>query len=117
MIVWPAGVVDYLSNAFTPDRAAVWDGAIEAAGVQVKVQHDPTDGFADPDTMVARMDELGVATVLLPACDVGSHGREHPFDFEHVASRWEEVESLAARCGCGLKHGRKLNQENIVGKD
>jgi len=97
VIVWPAGVVDYLSNAFTPDRAAVWDGAIEAAGVQVKVQHDATDGFADPDAMVARMDELGVATVLLPACDVGSHGREHPFDFEHVASRWEEVESLAAR--------------------
>ena len=64
MIVWPAGVVDYLSNAFTPDRAAVWDGAIEAAGVQVKVQHDPTDGFADPDTMVARMSSISWIAVL-----------------------------------------------------
>jgi predicted TIM-barrel fold metal-dependent hydrolase len=91
------GVVDYLSNAFTPDRRAVWDGAIAASGVAVKVRRDETDSFAEPDEMVARMDELGVATLLLPTGDVGRHGTIDPFDFEHVACRWEEAEKLATR--------------------
>jgi predicted TIM-barrel fold metal-dependent hydrolase len=92
-----ARIVDTLCNAFTPDRAAVWDGAIAAAGSSVKVRRDPTDAFADPDEFVARLDELGVATVLLPAGDVGRHGTVDRFDFEHVAARWDEVEKLADR--------------------
>jgi predicted TIM-barrel fold metal-dependent hydrolase len=89
------GVVDYLVNAFTPDRRAVWDGALAATGVQVKVRRDDTDSFAEPEAMVERMDELGVDTVLLPTGDVGRHGATDPFDFEHIAARWEEVEGLA----------------------
>jgi predicted TIM-barrel fold metal-dependent hydrolase len=89
-------VVDYLVNAFTPDRQAVWDGAIAASGVQVKVRRDETDSFADPGTMVARMDELGVATLLIPTGDLGRHGRLDPFDFERIAARWDEVEALAS---------------------
>lgn len=91
------GVVDTLCNAFTPDRAAVWDGAIAASGSSVKVRRDPADAFADPDEFVARLDDLGVATVLLPTGDVGRHGTLDRFDFEHVAARWEEVEKLASR--------------------
>ena len=94
----PSGVVDYLSNAFTPDRRAVWEGAIAAAGIAVKVRGtDDIDGFASPEAMVERMDGLGVATILLPACDVGRHGRESPFEYDHVASRWDEVAALAER--------------------
>jgi len=92
-----AGIVDYLSNGFTPDRRAVWDGAIAATGVQVKVRRDDTDTFTDPEAMVDRMDELGVATLLLCTGDVGHHGQTDPFDFEHIAARWAETESLSTK--------------------
>lgn len=92
-----AGVIDTLCNAFTPDRSTVWDGAIAAAGSNVKVRRDPADSFADPDEFVARMDELGIATVLLPTGDIGRHGTHDRFDFEHVAARWEEAEKLVSR--------------------
>ena len=91
------GIVDYLCNAFTPDRRAVWGGAIAASGVAVKVRRDDTDSFAEPEAMVDRLDELGVQTLLLPTGDVGPHGAVDPFDFEHIAARWEEVDKLAAR--------------------
>ena len=92
-----AEIVDYLCNAFTPDRLAVWDGALAASGVQVKVRRIEGDSFAEPEEMIERMDELGIATVILPTGDVGRHGRLDAFDFEHVAARWEEVEKLAGR--------------------
>jgi predicted TIM-barrel fold metal-dependent hydrolase len=91
------GVVDYLCNGFTPDRRAVWDGALAATGVAVKVRRDDDDSFAEPEAMVERMDELGLATLLLPAGDVRDHGTLDPFDFEHIAVRWEEAEKLAGR--------------------
>jgi len=93
----PRGTVDTLCNAFTPDRQAVWDGAIAASGVQVKVRRDESDSFAGPGEMVDRLDALGVAAVLLPTGDVGPHGTLDRFDFEHVAARWEEVAALAGR--------------------
>ena len=91
------GVVDVLSNAFTPDRRPVWDGAIAATGVAVKVRRDERDSFAEPAAMVERLDELGVDTLLLPTGDVGRHGTLDPFDFEHIAARWAELESLVDR--------------------
>lgn len=90
-------IIDTLCNAFTPDRLAVWDGAIESAGTSVKVRRNPDDSFAEPDEFVARMDELGVATVVLPTGNVGRHGALDPYDFEHIAARWEEVEKFADR--------------------
>jgi predicted TIM-barrel fold metal-dependent hydrolase len=90
-------IVDSLCNAFTPDRRAVWDAAIEAAGTPLKVRVDDTDSFADPEAMVARMDELGIATLLLPTGDLDARHASDPFDFDRVASRWEETESLATR--------------------
>ena len=93
----PLRIVDTLCNAFTPDRLAVWDGALAATGTSVKVRRNPDDSFADPEEFVARMDELGIATVLLPTGDVGRHGTLDPYDFEHVAARWEEVEKLVSR--------------------
>jgi predicted TIM-barrel fold metal-dependent hydrolase len=92
-----AGVVDTLCNAFTPDRRRVWDGALETSGVQVKIRRDDGDSFAGPEAMVDRMDELGVATILLITSDLGTHGRLDPFDFEHVIARWEETEKLVSR--------------------
>jgi predicted TIM-barrel fold metal-dependent hydrolase len=90
-------IVDSLCNAFTPDRRAVWDDAIAAAGTSVTVRRDPEDSFAEPAALVARMDELAIRSVLVPTGDVGRHGRVDPLDFEHVAARWDEAEQLARR--------------------
>ena len=89
--------VDYLAKCFLPDRRAVWEQSIARAGIQVKVRSDDDDSFADPAQMVARMDELGIATLRLSACDIGAHGQLDPLDFEHVATRWTEIESLVSR--------------------
>lgn len=89
--------VDTLSNAFTEDRRALWDGAIAATGVQVKVRRDERDSFSDPAALVGRMDELGVGTVMLITGDTGRHARSNPFDFEHLVTRWEETEQLVER--------------------
>jgi uncharacterized protein len=90
-------VVDTLSNAFTVDRRALWDRAISSTGVQVKVRRDERDTFTDPEAFVARMDELGVSTVLLITGDTGRHALADPFDFEHLVSRWDETEQLVRR--------------------
>ena len=92
-----SGVVDYLCNGFTPDRRAVWDGAIGDSEIAVKIRRNPEDSFCEPDAMVDRMDELGIDTLLLPTGDVGTHGTLDPFDQEHVANRWEETEKLVGR--------------------
>ena len=87
-----AGTVDYLVNAFTPDRELVWDEAIAGQGVPIKVRRDPTDSFCTPDVMVARMDELGVATLLVPTSDLHHHGT--PFEYDPVAARPDEMAAL-----------------------
>jgi uncharacterized protein len=93
----PAGdIVDTLSNAFTPERQAIWDETIAKSGLKLKIRRESEDGFVDPAGMVARMDELGIATVLIPTCDIGAHGRLDPLDYEHVATRWPEAEAMAA---------------------
>ena len=92
-----ADVVDTLCNAFTADRRELWDGAISSAGVQVKVRRDDGDSFADAATLVARMDELGVATVMLVTGDTGRHALADPYDFEHLVARWHETEELVAQ--------------------
>ena len=83
-------VVDYLCNAFTPDRAAVWKEA--TAGLALKIRDDE---FVEPDAMVDRMDELGIDTVLLPAVVVPPGDTPAATTFEAVATTWPEVEGLA----------------------
>jgi len=84
------GIVDYLCNAFTPERAAVWKEA--TAGLALKIR----DGeFVEPAAMVDRMDDLGIDTVLLPAVAPAPGETPAPTTFEAVAVTWEEVERLA----------------------
>jgi uncharacterized protein len=90
-----SGAVDTLCGAFTPDREAVWDRAISASGIAVKVRRDPTDAFADPDAMVARMDELGIDSVLVYTSDPHASHRE-AVAFHEVAASPAEAEALAA---------------------
>lgn len=89
--------VDYVANCFLPDRRAVWEQSIARAGLQVKVRGDDSDSFAEPAQMVERMDELGISTLLLSTCDIGAHGKLDALDFEHVATRWAEIESMVSR--------------------
>lgn len=89
------GTIDYLCNSFYPERADDWDRLIAAQGVQVKVRRDPADAFAQPEDVVAKMDELGIATLLVVTGD--PHTSRTKFDFHEVTARWEETEALAAR--------------------
>jgi predicted TIM-barrel fold metal-dependent hydrolase len=86
--------VDYLVNAFTPDREAVWDDAIAGQGVPIKVRRDPIDSFCTSDVMVARMDELGVSTLIVPTSDMHRHGT--PFEYDPVAARPDEMATIVA---------------------
>jgi predicted TIM-barrel fold metal-dependent hydrolase len=92
-----SATIDYLANCFLPDRRVVWEHSIARAGIQVKVRGADDDSFADPEHMVARMDELGIGTLLLSTCDIGAHGQLDPLDFEHVATRWAEIEAMVSR--------------------
>jgi uncharacterized protein len=89
------GIVDSLCNAIDPERAVVWDELIAAQGVPVKLRRDPGDGFCTPDAMVARMDELGIATLVIVAGDAEPHGGA--FEFHRVTARFAEAEALATR--------------------
>jgi predicted TIM-barrel fold metal-dependent hydrolase len=89
-----SGVVDYLCNAFNPEREKAWDEATAAQGIPLKIRRDPTDSFAESDVMVARMDELGIATLLVATSDIHHH---KGFPFHIVSYRWEEAEDLVRR--------------------
>lgn len=88
-----AGIIDSWTNAFLPDRADLWDATLAAQGVPIKVRRDPEDGFCDGETMLARMDTLGVQTLVLPVCDLPPHAGLT--DYEAFATRIEELEMLA----------------------
>ena len=89
------GTVDYLCNAFAPRYADEWDAAIARQGVPVKVRRDPDDSFCDPDVMVARMDELGIDTLVVVTGDP----QDHPgaFDFSSLTARFDDAQQLAER--------------------
>ncbi len=88
-----AGAIDTWCNAFTPDREAVWRASLADQAVPLRLRGAERDGFAEPEEMAARMDELGVATLVLPTCDLppGASAR----DFESVACRPDEVAGFA----------------------
>jgi len=63
------GWIDYWCNAFTPDRRARWDAAIEAQGIPLRIRTRDDDGYAEVDALFSRMDEIGVSTLLLPTAE------------------------------------------------
>ncbi len=65
-----SGWIDYWCNAFTPDRLARWDAAIAAQRIPLKIRRRDDDSFATVDEMLARMDAIGVETLVLPAADI-----------------------------------------------
>ncbi len=84
--------IDSWANAFLPDREALWNASLEAQGVPIRIRHGESDGFCDPDTMVSRMDALGIRALVLPVCDLPTHAG--PLDYESFATRVEELESM-----------------------
>ena len=88
------GTIDYLCNAFGPERAAAWDGAITGQGLALRIQRTDDDSFTTASDMVARMDTLGMATVIVVASDPEAH--PSGYAFSDVAARYDEVENLAA---------------------
>jgi len=89
------GTIDYLCNAFAPRYADEWEAAIARQGVPVKVRSDPNDGFCEPDVMIARMNELGIDTLLVVTGDAQDH--HGAFDFSALTARLDDAQQLAER--------------------
>jgi len=105
-----SGMIDSWTNAFLPDREALWDATLAAQGVPIKVRRDPEDSFCDAESMVARMDEIGMQTLVLPVCDLPDHAGIT--DYESFATRLEEIEPMAA-----AHPGRFVGQWSIDPRD
>jgi hypothetical protein len=86
--------VDYWCNAFVPDRRALWDAAIAAQGIPLRVRRDSEDAFAEPAAMLARLDALGFAVLVVPTCEKPEHAGA--LDFESMCARPEELRAWAA---------------------
>ena len=86
------GTIDYWCNAFLPDRRKLWDEAIAAQGIPLKVRRDPADSLAEPREMLARMDELGIDTLLLPTAQPPSDS--DPLAYERFATSPSEATAL-----------------------
>jgi len=88
-------IIDYMCSSFLPDRAEVWDDALAAQGIPLKIRRNPDDSFCDGATMVARMDELGYEAIIVPTSDKHHHGTV--FEYDPVANRFDEMASLAGQ--------------------
>lgn len=83
------GWIDYWCNAFTPDRLARWDAAIAAQDIPLKIRRREDDSFAEVGAMLARMDELDVATLVLPCADASEVA--DPTAYELFTTRFEDL--------------------------
>lgn len=93
----PPPIVDYWCNAFTPDRAPRWEAALAQQGVPIKLRTAADDSFCEPDQMIAKMDELGITTLILPVGDPHGAGGD-PTDFGWTAAvTMDELATLAPR--------------------
>ena len=63
-------------------------------GSSVRVRRDPEDSFAEPAAFLARMDELGFDTVLLPSAEIPHDAGR--FAYERYATPPEQVAKLVA---------------------
>ncbi|MEQ8841633.1 MAG: amidohydrolase family protein [Acidimicrobiales bacterium] len=87
-------MIDYWCNAFTPDREPLWQRVIAADGLTIKLGARERDDFAEPSGMVARMNKAGIATLVMPVCDLDA---DAPLDdYAHYALRPAEIRSLSA---------------------
>jgi predicted TIM-barrel fold metal-dependent hydrolase len=89
------GWIDYWCNAFTLDRLPLWNASLAAQGVPLVLRTDTDDSFAEPDTMVGRLDDVDGEALVLPTCDLPDHARVT--DYEPFACRYEEAADLAKR--------------------
>lgn len=86
--------VDYLCNAFFPDRSSVWSSMLSSSGSRIKLR---PDSFLDADAFVAAMDQSGVDTVIMPALTPVPERLVDPLSFERVAASWTEMDELLER--------------------
>lgn len=87
------GIIDYWCNAFTEDRRSMWDAALDEQGLSVKIRRNPEDSFAAAPAMLARMDGLGVDTLLLPSADLPDAAER--FAYERYTTGRDDVIALA----------------------
>jgi len=87
------GVIDYWCNGFTPEYRELWDAAIDDQDLTIKIRRKDDDSFTEPGEMLARMDELDISTLLLPAAEIPDDAGR--FAYERYAMRPEVVSKLS----------------------
>ena len=65
-----SGWIDYWCNDFSPAAQVLWDRAIGEQGIPLKIRRDDDDSFTNPERMIARMNDLGMKSLVLPCADV-----------------------------------------------
>ncbi|MFT5201788.1 MAG: putative TIM-barrel fold metal-dependent hydrolase [Candidatus Aldehydirespiratoraceae bacterium] len=87
-------MIDYWCNAFTPDRADLWQAVIEQDELTIKLGAREDDIFTTAELMVARMNQTAISTLVLPVCDLPPGA---PLDeFAHYVLRPDEIRQLSA---------------------
>ncbi len=86
-------MIDYWCNAFTPDRASLWHDVIADGDLSLRLGARDADKFAEPIEMTARMDDLGIETLVLPFCRLDAGAPLE--DYSHYACRPDDVAELA----------------------
>jgi predicted TIM-barrel fold metal-dependent hydrolase len=89
------GAIDYWCNGFTPEYRALWDSVIGEQDLSLKIRRNEEDSFAEPETMLARMDEIGMSTLLLPAAHVPETAPA--FAYERYTATLDAAEALASK--------------------
>lgn len=87
------GAIDYWCNGFEPSYRPLWEAAIAAQRIPIKIRAGKDD-FAPADAMVARMDEVGVDALILPVADEADD--RDALAFERFCTRTAELERLAS---------------------
>lgn len=90
-----AGWIDYWCNSFAPPMRELWDRAISEQGIPLKVRRDENDSFVDPAGMIARMDELGMESLVLPCADIPDHAGET--DYERFTTPIQDIIELDSK--------------------
>ncbi len=98
-----SGWIDYWCNAFVPAMQVRWDRAIDEQRIPLKIRRDERDSFVDSAGMIARMDALEMATLVLPCADVSEAARASDYErFTTPISDLVELDSQYPRRFAGL---------------
>lgn len=87
------GWIDYWCNSFAPEQRTLWNQAISSQEIPLKVRKEGDDSFADAATMLSRMDELGIRSLILPSAPIPEDAG--PSAYERFTTAHEDLVKLS----------------------